>query len=169
MIDPAGWITAALAGLGGAAHCAAMCGPLTLALGSGPLAGRSHSLVAAIGFNTGRVLAYVLAGSLAFLTLGGAVHSAGIEGIAFVFRIFAASLVGLVGAGLLGMPMLSRLERAMTPVWSRTRGVLGPAVRGAMAAPESLRPLLFGLLWILMPCGLVYSTLLVAATRESLA
>jgi uncharacterized protein len=169
MNDPTAWITAVLAGLGGAAHCASMCGPLTLALGTGPLAGRSSSLTVAIGFNTGRVLAYTLAGALTFLVLGGAVHTVAIEGFALLFRLVAASLLGLIGVGLLGIPLLSRVEQAMTPVWSLARGLLGPVVRWAVLAPQPLRPLLFGLLWIVMPCGLVYSMLLVAATRDTLS
>ncbi|MEI6458916.1 MAG: sulfite exporter TauE/SafE family protein [Pseudomonadota bacterium] len=158
--------TATVAGLGGAAHCAAMCGPLTLALGVGPINHQGRALSAGLAFNLGRILAYALAGALGTLLTGPVLHAA-LPAATYAMRLVAALLLGLVGIGLLGVPGLLWLDRLLSPAWGTLRRVLAPLARAAVAAPAPLRPFLFGLLWLLMPCGLVYSMLLVAVTRDS--
>jgi sulfite exporter TauE/SafE len=168
MAESAIWLTSILAGLGGAAHCAAMCGPLTLALGASPSAGAVSAGWNAVGFNIGRLLGYLGAGALAYAVLGHSVHAAHWAEAATAFRLVAAALVAAVGLSLLGLPWLSHLERGMTPAWSLVRRALAPLSSRLLYAPALIRPILLGLFWLLMPCGLVASVLLVAASRDTL-
>ena len=161
------WLTAALAGLGGAAHCAAMCGPLTLALGAESFAQPQGSLSVALRFNLGRLVAYSTAGGAAAGLVGTALHTADLMYATILVRILAAALLGLVGLGLPGLPGLPALERRLAPLWRVIRSGITPLTRAAMRAPRPWRPFLFGLLWLFVPCGLVWSMLLVAATRGS--
>ncbi len=160
--------TAILAGLGGAAHCAAMCGPMTLALGTAPIGSSQGPISAALRFNLGRISAYTLAAAAASGLAGMAVSATAITEATFVFRLVAASLLGLVGVGLMGIPGLMHLQGRLAPAWSVVRRLITPLTRTIAAAPPPVRPFLFGLLWLFMPCGLVYSMLLVAATRPSI-
>jgi uncharacterized protein len=144
-----------------------MCGPLTLALAGRPAPNPHGHWRIALGFNAGRLVAYTVAGVVAYWALGGPARSNSASALALLFRLGAAGLVALIGVSLLGLPWLARLERAMTPAWVVIRRLLAPLARLSAAAPAPLRPVLFGLLWLLMPCGLIYSMLLVAATRDS--
>jgi sulfite exporter TauE/SafE len=168
MAEPGIWLTSILAGLGGAAHCAAMCGPLTLALGASPATSGGSAGWNAAGFNIGRLLGYLGAGALAYAALGHSVHAAHWAEAAAAFRLVAAAMVAAVGLSLLGLPWLSHLERGLMPAWSLVRRALAPLSSRLMYAPALIRPVLFGLFWLLMPCGLVASVLLVAASRDSL-
>jgi len=66
-----------------------------------------------------------------------------------------------VAAMVLGLVLLVRaqqpvwLEQAGKSVWRKARGWVGMGGKGA--------PLLLGTVWALLPCGLLYSALLVAA------
>jgi uncharacterized protein len=163
------WLTCALAGLGGAAPCAAMCGPLTLALGADSFGASRGSLSVALRFNLGRLLAYGAAGGATAALVTTAVHSTDLIYATTVMRILGASLLGVVGLGLLGLPGLPAIERRFAPLWRVIRAGITPLTRATMRAPRPWRPFLFGLLWLFVPCGLVWSMLLVAATQGSFA
>jgi sulfite exporter TauE/SafE len=55
------------------------------------------------------------------------------------------------------------LENAARQVWQRVRSMTGHLTGGAALAPIGL----LGVLWALLPCGLLYSALLVAAMTSS--
>jgi hypothetical protein len=169
MTDPEIWLTAALAGLGGAAHCAAMCGPLTLALGAEPFAESLGPVSIAIRFNLGRLVAYGMAGGLAAGVVNSTVQATGLVLATEILRVTAAAMLALVGIGLLGLPGLTWLEQRLAPLWRAVRLATAPLTRVAMGAPRPWRPFFFGLLWLFIPCGLIWSMLLVAATRGSVA
>jgi len=169
MTDVDIWLMAALAGLGGAAHCAAMCGPLTLVLGADAFVEAHHPVSVALRFNVGRLVAYGTAGGLAAGLVDSTVQATGLLFATEILRMLAAAMLALVGIGLLGLPGLTALERRLAPLWRMARLGLAPLTRVAMRAPSPWRPFLFGLLWLFIPCGLVWSMLLVAATRGSVA
>jgi uncharacterized protein len=158
------WVTALLAGLVGSSHCAAMCGGIATALGSVP-AGRTRRWPLLI-YHAGRLTSYGIAGAIA-----GAVGAA--AGFAFatsrwseILRLATAAMVVVIGLDIamsgggrarwLRLPerLGARLWRHIAPLAHEPR----PRVRGYAA-----RALVLGLLWGWLPCGLVYSVLLVAA------
>ena len=146
-------LTALLMGLVGGPHCVAMCG--AACAGIGRAAGGSGTR-ALWTFQAGRVLGYSLLGALAAASMQGvgwlSVHSAAIRPVWTLFHV-AAIVLGLVL--LLSARQPVWLEGAGKAIWGRARAMVGAGGRSA--------PLLLGTVWALLPCGLLYSALLVAA------
>jgi sulfite exporter TauE/SafE len=152
--------TAFLAGLLGSSHCLAMCGGIATAIGASQ-PGRCGRLLL---HHLGRIASYAAAGACV-----GALGAA--AGFAFaishwneVLRLATAVVVIVIGldialSGSRRARWLRAPERWGAALWRR----LGPLARIPRAAPPALRPLLLGLLWGWLPCGLVYSLLLAAA------
>ncbi len=144
--------TALLMGLVGGPHCVAMCGAACAGIGQAAGTRKNSAL---LGFQLGRVLGYSVLGALAAASMQGlgwlTVQSAALRPVWTMFHV-AALLIGLV-----------LLLRAQQPVWLELAGrrVWGHAK--ALGAGAGGAPVLLGTLWALLPCGLLYSALLVAA------
>lgn len=151
-LAPSMALTALLMGLAGGPHCVAMCGAACAGIGQ---AAGPRSNVALLLFQLGRVLGYALLGALAAASMQGlgwlTVQSAALRPVWSLFHV-AALLLGLM-----------LLFRARQPLWleSAARG-LWRRVR-ALAGAHGAAPLVLGVCWALLPCGLLYSALLVAA------
>lgn len=149
--------TALLMGLVGGPHCVAMCGAACAGIGqaAGP---RKRS--AMVLFQVGRVAGYSALGGLAAASLQGlgwlTVQSAALRPVWSLFHV-AALVLGMVLLVQARQPVW--LESAARGVWTRARGFAGSRGQGA--------PLVLGGLWALMPCGLLYSALMVAALADS--
>jgi hypothetical protein len=158
-------LTLFVAGLLGSTHCLIMCGGLATALGAGP--GQRDARVSVL-YQVGRVLSYSTAGAIAgALGAGGArllsVHAGD------YLRIGTAAIVVLIGARLaLGASVeiswMRWPERLGTHLWR----ALAPLTRARLPV-SGLRPLLMGMLWGWLPCGLVYSALVAAAVSGGFA
>ncbi len=148
-------LSAVLIGWLGGVHCLGMCGGIVSALTlSAPQAGRSKVL---LGYNVGRSLTY---GGLGLAA--GALGQFGTQalGVAPNF-LFALANILLIGMGLylLGIPWLIRpLEQAGQNLWRRVE----PFSRRLFPINTLPRAVGVGLLWGLLPCGLVYSALATA-------
>jgi len=148
-----------LAGLLGSGHCLGMCGGIAGALGA-YLAARPLWQRALL-FNLGRILGYALLGLLAG-GLSAALGSLDLlrAGLGWL-RLAAAVLLILLGLQLLlRRGLLAPLERAGAGLWRR----LAPLTRRVMGLPGATGNLSVGLLWALLPCGLVYTALAAALT-----
>jgi sulfite exporter TauE/SafE len=167
-------LTALTMGLAGGPHCLGMCASACVALGGGgrpalaavirgphqPAPSRAFDPQALAGFHLGRLLAYSAMGALAALSVQAlgwlSIYTAALRPIWMLVHV-AAAVLGWV-----------LLWQARQPAWLDA-GALGLArrVQGLVArrAPAwgPLAPLLVGLGWGLLPCGLLYSALLVAA------
>lgn len=155
MIAEASLTAAFLVGLMGSGHCLGMCGGIagSLAMSSG---GRARALVPHLGRIGGYALLGGLAGVLgAALTLGGILPGSGVT-----LRVVLGLLFVGIGLGLvLDWRGLAGLERLGGRLWLRVQ----PLVAGARTVPGAGGALLVGMLWSLLPCGMVYSMLAVAA------
>lgn len=144
--------TALLMGLVGGPHCVAMCGAACVGIGQ---AAGVRKVSALWGFQIGRVLGYSCMGALAAASIQGlgwlTIQSAALRPVWTMFHV-AALMLGLVL--LLRAQQPAWLERAGRRVWLRAKA-FGAGVSGV--------PVLLGTLWSLLPCGLLYSALLVAA------
>ncbi len=146
-------VTAFAMGLAGGPHCLAMCGAACAGVAGlrAPGAARGRALW---GFQLGRLAGYSALGAVAAATVQGigwlGTQTAALRPFWTLLHV-AALLLGLV-----------LLVRARQPLWlgDTARGVWS-RVRGAGARPGA--PLIIGALWALLPCGLLYSALLVAA------
>ncbi len=161
-------VAAILMGVFGSVHCAGMCGGIVSAVcarqtaDGGPW-GRSAA------FNAGRVASYVALGA-AFGASGGAVRALLPAGPTVVaLRAMAAICMLFVGLQILGLPSgIGALERLGKPLARATAPLLGrllaPVRRGA-----ALHLLGAGALWGFVPCGMLYATLVLAASSGSAA
>lgn len=151
--------TALLMGIVGGPHCVVMCGAACAGIARASAAGTTAAVV---GFQAGRVAGYALLGGVAALSLQGlgwlTVQSAALRPVWSLFHV-AAALLGLV-----------LLWQARQPVWLEGVGrAIWTRVRGWLQGPTGWKgaPLVLGALWALLPCGLLYSAVLVAAMAGS--
>jgi sulfite exporter TauE/SafE len=150
-------VTALLMGLAGGPHCVAMCGAACAGLGQAAGQRRVQALSA---FQLGRLAGYSLLGALAAVSVQGlgwlTTQSSAIRPFWSLLHLAAMAL------GLLLM------VQARQPVWlDQPARRLWAKVRRFHERRGALAPLLVGALWALMPCGLLYSALMVAALTSS--
>ena len=156
---PALLLSALLLGMLGGGHCIGMCGglmgALTLAI---PPEQRQRRLRLLLTYNLGRIASYGLAG----LLLGGAGWALASGPAASVLRAIAGGLLVVMGLYLAGWwSGLTRIESLGRLLWRR----LEPLARRLLPVGNARRALLLGAIWGWLPCGLVYSTLLWAASQ----
>nr|WP_255263656.1 sulfite exporter TauE/SafE family protein [Pseudomonas aegrilactucae] len=151
--------SALILGLLGGGHCLGMCGglmgALTLAI---PREQRSRRFNLLLAYNAGRILSYATAG----LLLGLAGWALADSPLATGMRVLAALLLICMGLYLAGWwSGLTRIERLGRGLWRHIQ----PVATRLLPVSSLPRALLLGALWGWLPCGLVYSTLLWAASQ----
>lgn len=148
-------------------HCVVMCGGMASALG---IRARAHSrdslcaFVEALLYQMGRVSGYVVAGVI-FGTLSAAtVHAIDLVLPTLVLRVASGVLIALVGLRqLLSWNPLAWIERWGARFWR----CIQPVAQQAAQQSGPGQALTLGFLWGWLPCGLVYSMLLLAAMSGS--
>jgi uncharacterized protein len=146
--------TALLMGLTGGPHCAAMCGAACTGIG--------RSTRGLLQFQCGRVAGYAALGAVAavsFQSIGWLANAT--SGARTLWTLFhlAALLLGL-----------SLLVQGRQPVWLNAFGTrMWARVRpqSALRGARAPAPWVAGMLWAFMPCGLLYSALLLAVLTGS--
>ena len=146
-------ITALMMGVLGGPHCVAMCGAACAGLGQAAGARQGQALLA---FQLGRLGGYALLGAVAAASVQGlgwlTTQSAAIRPVWTLLHV-AALVLGLL-----------LLVQARQPVWlDAAAGRLWARVRSFNSRWGRAAPWMVGGLWALMPCGLLYSALMVAA------
>jgi hypothetical protein len=162
------YFTALAVGLLGGVHCLAMCGGLvgTLTWGLDPAVRRAplRMLPLQLGYNLGRIGGYVLAGACA----------GGLGGVLLQLdslHIAQRALYGLAGTTMIllglylgvGWRTLGRLERLGLGLWRRVQ----PVARRWLPVRRIGQAVAVGFVWAWVPCGLVYSVLIAAASTGS--
>jgi sulfite exporter TauE/SafE len=144
-------------GLAGGPHCIAMCG--AACAGIGQAAGPNKTSAMWL-FQVGRVVGYSALGSLAAASMQGlgwlTVQSAALRPVWTLFHVATFVLGALL---LVKAEQPIWLEQAGKKIWQGARLLAAGRGRGA--------PLVIGALWTFLPCGLLYSALLVAALTGS--
>ena len=163
MSMPIDWLivgAAALSGLMGGVHCAAMCGGIATGFSAmGPRGGWRYALEP----NLGRVGGYVLAGALAGGLGRGIVEVASSEWLAFGLRMSVGLVLVVVAVRLLDRRgRFARLRAPGTGLWKGLR----PLQARLLPASSTGKRLALGMLWGWMPCGLS-TTLLAAAWLQA--
>jgi sulfite exporter TauE/SafE len=150
--------TALIMGLAGGPHCVAMCG--AACAGMGQVAG-VHQNRALLSFQVGRWLGYSLMGGLAALSVQAlgwlTVESAALRPVWSMLHV-AAVVLGLLLVWQAKQPVW--LDQSAQQLWGKIRRFKGNSVKGNSG---KFAPLVVGMLWAFMPCGLLYSALMVAA------
>jgi len=146
-------LAALIMGLAGGPHCVAMCGAACAGIGhaAGP-----HTNRALVSFQVGRMLGYSLLGGLAAFSVQAlgwlTVESAALRPVWSMLHV-AAFVLGLLLVWQAKQPVW--LDQSAQQMWSKIRRLNSNL--GKMA------PVAVGSLWAFMPCGLLYSALMVAA------
>ena len=151
---------ALLAGLLGSAHCLGMCAGISglFALNSSVPSPRNE-LPFALTYNLGRVVSYAILG-LVVASFGSVIVKAS-PNIAGGIRLLSGVVIILVGLKVaFDLRILNAIERMGATLWSR----IAPAAKNLVPVTSLPRALGLGLVWGWLPCGLVYSVLLIAAT-----
>ena len=156
-------LTAALIGLAGTPHCAAMCGAGCAAVGRSCRPDQPARAVA--GLMIGRLVGYAAAGALvASVAVALRVMSEG-AGWLRPFWVGLQFFLLFLGLGLLFKGRLPRsIEAWMEQVGGRPQEA---AALKKVHLPGELKATGIGLLWPILPCGLLQSALLVAAVASS--
>lgn len=145
--------TALIMGLAGGPHCVAMCGAACAGMGQ---VAEAHQNRALLSFQLGRWLGYSLMGGLAAFSVQAlgwlTVESAALRPVWSMLHV-AAIVLGLL-----------LIWQAKQPVWlDQSAQQLWARIRRLNANLGKIAPMAVGALWALMPCGLLYSALMVAA------
>jgi sulfite exporter TauE/SafE len=153
--DPAVLSTAFLAGLLGSGHCFGMCGGIAAGLGA---MAKGRAIVPALQFNLARLGSYALLGLVSAVILG----SLGELALAGRWlRLLTALMILLIGLKfLIDFPGVALLEKGGAGIWKK---VLPLALRAGRRQDWPGR-IILGACWGLLPCGLVYTVLLTAAS-----
>lgn len=156
-------LAAFLVGLLGGGHCVGMCGGIVGAV-TVSLPGSKPKLGFLLGYNSGRILSYTVAGVLA-----GAVgassffldHVLPVEKILYELASLMLVLLGLYLAGI--WHGVTYLERLGSNAWKK----LQPYTKRFLPIQTLKQAFAVGTLWGWLPCGLVYSVLVAALATGS--
>ncbi len=162
MSDSLTLFAALLLGLAASGHCLVMCGGISAALGIATARradGRPRPWLL-IGYQIGRAASYTLAGLLLGGALGALIGVLDIESVRRALRVLAAAAL-LLGA-------LVAFGRVRDPgfgighkLWQR----IAPLGRRLLPVTSLPRALAFGMVWGFMPCGFVYTVLIISALQ----
>lgn len=155
-------LTAFSLGLLGSPHCLGMCGGIVTAFGlsmQGLTPSRKALLVAS--YHAGRLASYALLGMLAS-SIGMALFAPLMQQTAP--RVFLGGVLVVIGLTLLGVPLLARLERVGARLWQ----TLAPLRQRVLPMDSIPKAVLAGLLWGLLPCGMVYGALMLAVANHDI-
>ena len=153
-------ISAALMGLAGGPHCLVMCGAACAGITSAAPGAGTRAMW---GFQTGRLLGYSSLGALAAASMQGlgwlTLQSAAFRPLWSFFHV----LLMLLGLWL--------VWRAEPPAWlgAWTQGIwrrIQPLGQRQAARASLAAPFVLGLVWALLPCGLLYSAVMLAALSD---
>jgi len=159
-LDPAVLTTAFLAGLLGSGHCFGMCGGIAAGLGA---MSRGRAIVPALQFNFARLGSYALLGLVSATVLGGVSDLAPIgRGL----RLLTAAMIAMIGLRFLfNFRGLEIIERGGAGLWKKVM----PIALRAGQRQDWVGRIVLGACWGLLPCGLVYTVLLTAASTGNTA
>lgn len=152
-------------GLLGSAHCLGMCAGLSGLFAAGATVATIRTqLPLALAYNSGRVLSYAFLGGAVALIGGSTVALA--PKLAGPIRLASGILIVLIGLQVaFHWRLLAPVEKVGARIWNR----IAPGAKGLMPANSLPKAAGLGLLWGWLPCGLVYSALLLSATTADAA
>jgi sulfite exporter TauE/SafE len=155
------FVPALLMGLFGSVHCMTMCGGIA---GAVTPAGPGSSWLLRLSGQVGRLLSYGTWGALA-ATFGGALgHIVPLDVVRLVVRILAFFMLVGVGLHLTG---ISSIIRVVERVGGPLNRAVGPFARRLFPVKSLADALLVGLVWGLLPCGLLYGAVVLAMGAPS--
>jgi len=161
---------ALILGLFSSLHCVGMCGgimgALTMGLSPEVRRDRKRMLLFVGGYNLGRIASYALIGALVGAAGAGLFQLAAPQRGLLVLRGLSALLVAAAGLYMAGwLPGFAALERLGAPLWRR----LEPHGRRLFPISSLFSAVSFGMVWGWLPCGMVYSAVVLSAGQGGAA
>jgi len=155
-------LAAFLTGLLGGTHCVGMCGGIVAAMS---FQGQTRQpFTFHIGYSAGRIASYALLGAVAGLLGSAAFLSDSLYPLQRALYVLAQVMLILLGLYLAGLNQSIRvLEHAGGAVWRRVQ----PLLTKVMPVRNLGQSVVAGALWGWLPCGLVYSVLVMALAAGS--
>ena len=161
-----------LAGILGSIHCIGMCGGIACSAGyiNGNKNKNQHEIkfvekkpsafINTLKFNLGRILSYAILGGL-FAYLGHhIIHLSDSRTILRYFRYFSALLIALIGFKyLFDFKLIDHLEKGGYKLWSWLKAKL--KINNYLSSSSLIS---LGMVWGLLPCGLIYTMLITASS-----
>ncbi|HZV93186.1 MAG TPA: sulfite exporter TauE/SafE family protein [Caldimonas sp.] len=153
---------ALLLGLAASGHCLVMCGGISSALGvaTGRGANGRPRPRLLLGYQLGRVASYTLAGLVLGGVFGGVIGLLDADNVRRALRVLAAAAL-LLGA----LVAFGRVRETGFGVGRRLWSHIAPLGRRLLPVTTLLRSIAFGMVWGFMPCGFVYTVLLIATVQ----
>ncbi|CEN56658.1 sulfite exporter TauE/SafE family protein [Candidatus Methylopumilus turicensis] len=156
-------ISAFLVGLLGGGHCVGMCGGIVGAV-SMHLPQSKSKAPFLLAYNTGRILSYTLAGSIAGLVGASSFFLQNVLPIQHVLYGISSLILIALGLYLAGIwHGVTYLEGAGKFIWK----TLQPYSKRYIPVQNIKQAFFLGSLWGWLPCGLVYSVLIAAIATGS--
>lgn len=163
------YLVAFIAGLSGVVHCVGMCGGIVGILSvtqqpDGKPISRRKQIPILLGYNFGRISGYMVAGALLGALGASLIGLSGIEQTKQVLAVIAAAFMLLLGLYLAGFwNALVKVETAGASLWKR----IEPYSRRFIPVTSVKKAIPLGFLWGWLPCGLVYTALIIALSSGS--
>lgn len=160
------FLTAFTIGLLGLTHCVGMCGGIVGAFdagtGSAKITPRSR-IAFHLAYNGGRIISYCVAGAMAGL-LGSLAATASFGNAVPVGRLIAGLMMIALGLYLAGWwQIITIIETIGQRLWN----IIEPIGRQFFPVENLVQAFGLGLVWGWLPCGLVYSALVLAMASTS--
>jgi sulfite exporter TauE/SafE len=155
---------ALLLGLAASGHCLVMCGGISAALGfatAKDARGRPRRTLL-MSYQLGRIASYSLAGLLFAGIFGSLISLLDIDSVRRTLRALSASAL-LLGA----LVAFGRLRDPGYGIGRKLWPRIAPLGRRLLPVASLPRAFAFGMIWGWMPCGFVYTVLLIATLQLS--
>jgi sulfite exporter TauE/SafE len=165
--DPSVLVAAFLAGLLGSGHCFGMCGGIAGSLGalSGGGTGKKALFMPALQFNLGRMIGYAILGAVAAGIIGAAGEIMALKAYGKWLRVLTAAMVMLIGIRfLVDWRGLDTIEKGGAGIWKK----ISPLAMKVSQRHDWMGRTGLGVLWGFLPCGLVYTVLMTAASTGAI-
>ncbi|SMY15507.1 sulfite exporter TauE/SafE family protein [Photobacterium aquimaris] len=158
------FMAAFIIGLTGAGHCISMCGGIAAAVTMGMPNKPQQQWVYLLGYNLGRISAYIVAGLILSQAVIEVAELADASITLISLRIIASIMMIILGLYIGNWwSGLIYIERVGHYLWR----YISPITQFFLPLTSPLKAIPFGFLWGWLPCGLVYSTLTWAAVSGS--
>lgn len=161
------YLTAFLSGLAGGVHCVGMCGGIVgiLSLSTPDTVSKvSTKLWILLGYNLGRITSYMLAGALVGGFGAGVLSLIELQQLKLALLIVAALFMLALGLYLTGIWRgLRYIEKMGAVIWPK----IEPLSRQFIPSKNIRQSFSVGLIWGWLPCGLVYTLLIMALSSGS--
>ena len=155
-------------GLFSTLHCVGMCGGILSAMMISGDADKTdkhnNKIIRSLAYNLGRITSYAIAGLIAGLIGEKIIHLVSDLNLHIVLQTIAALVLIGIALNIMGvLPFNRYLEMMGSRIWKQIQ----PLGKHLLPVNSHSRGFMFGMLWGWLPCGMVYSALILSLSSGS--